>query len=130
MPRSLLAKPLRETQPMSGLATGVTTLDRATLRQSLNQNQVTCKRMIGVALVCISWESGPQGRRVSGRWWWVLRIDFRKGSKATQQWQRSLEAEWQKLKYWIFTRHTFILLFIPFLYKSFIFFYIFFYSSL
>lgn len=50
MPRSLLAKPLGETQPVSGLTTGVMTVDKATLRQSLNQNQVTCKGIIGVAL--------------------------------------------------------------------------------
>lgn len=49
MPRSLLAKPLGETQPVSGLTTGVVTVDRETLRQSLNQNQVACKGIIGVA---------------------------------------------------------------------------------
>lgn len=74
MPRSLLAKPLGETQPASGLTTGGMTVDEVTLRQSLNQNQVVCKGIIGAALVCISWESGPRGGKVSSRWWRVMWI--------------------------------------------------------
>lgn len=35
---------------MSGLTTGVMAADKATPRQSLNQNQVTCKGIIEVAL--------------------------------------------------------------------------------
>lgn len=92
MPRSFLAKPLGETQLVSGLTTGVMTVDKVTLRQSLNQNQVVCKGIIEVALVCISWESGPRGEKVSSRWWRVLWIYIRKGSKVMPQWWRSLEA--------------------------------------
>lgn len=84
MSRSLLVKPLGETQPVSGLTTGVMTADKATLRQSLNQNQVTCKGIIGVALFASAGNLVLGERRLvaDGRG----SVDrLQKSSKATQQ---------------------------------------------